>query len=86
VRSVQQLAPSRRRRCCTRPIALAPSIIEAGLQAARRVNDYGTAARIFEGIKETVENKVQDGAYQAELKNRKDELGGSERACGLLYP
>jgi len=56
------------------------------LHAACRVNDYGTAVRIFEGIKEKVENKTQYEAYLAELKSIKDELGGSERVCGCLYP
>ena len=67
--------------CFAYDLVPAPSIIEAALHAARRVNDYGTAVRIFEGIKEKVENKAQYEAYLTELKNVKDELGGSESAC-----
>jgi len=67
--------------CFAYDLVPAPSIIEAALHASRRVNDYGTAVRIFEGIKEKVENKAQYEAYLAELKNVKDELGGSKRAC-----
>lgn len=67
--------------CFAYDLVPAPSIIEAALYAARRVNDYGTAVRIFEGIKEKVENKAQYDAYLAELKNVKDELGGSESVC-----
>jgi len=61
--------------CFAYDLVPAPSIIEAALYAARRVNDYGTAVRIFEGVKEKVENKAQYDAYLTELKNVKDELG-----------
>ncbi|EGF99198.1 uncharacterized protein MELLADRAFT_57895, partial [Melampsora larici-populina 98AG31] len=43
--------------------------------AARRVNDLPTAIRIFEGLKEKVENKTQYQAYLDELKVLKEELG-----------
>ncbi|GES73003.1 COX5A-domain-containing protein [Rhizophagus clarus] len=36
-----------------------PSVIEASLRAARRVNDFSTAVRIFEGLKQKVENDVR---------------------------
>ena len=65
--------------CFAYDLVPAPSIIEAALHAARRVNDYGTAVRIFEGIKEKVENKAQYDAYLAELKNVKDDLGEPDR-------
>ncbi|CAE6399292.1 unnamed protein product [Rhizoctonia solani] len=56
---------------------LVPStgVIEAALRAARRVNDYSTAVRIFEGIREKVENKGQYEAYLNELKGVREELG-----------
>lgn len=67
--------------CFAYDLVPAPSIIEAALYAARRVNDYGTAVRIFEGIEEKVENQAQYEAYLAELKNVKDELGASKSVC-----
>ncbi|KAM5342506.1 hypothetical protein ACJ41O_013472 [Fusarium nematophilum] len=53
----------------------APSVIAAALKAARRVNDFGTAVRIFEGIKSKVENKGQYEEYLEELKPLREELG-----------
>ena len=41
-----------------------PSVLVAALKAARRVNDYPTAVRIFEGVKAKVENKQQYQEYQ----------------------
>lgn len=56
---------------------LVPSVpvIEEALKAARRVDDYSTAVRIFEGIKEKVENDGQYQAYLSELKPLRNELG-----------
>ncbi|KAI7949293.1 hypothetical protein MJO28_008114 [Puccinia striiformis f. sp. tritici] len=56
---------------------LVPAVptVEAALRAARRVNDLPTAVRIFEGLKEKVENKGQYQAYLDELKPLRDELG-----------
>ncbi|KKY28438.1 putative cytochrome c oxidase subunit va [Phaeomoniella chlamydospora] len=53
----------------------APSVIIAALKAARRVNDYPTAVRVFEGIKEKVENQTQYEEYLQELKPVREELG-----------
>ncbi|KAG8807394.1 Cytochrome c oxidase subunit 6 [Serendipita sp. 399] len=53
----------------------ATSVIEAALRAARRVNDFSTAVRIFEGIEEKVENKSQYQQYLQELKGIREELG-----------
>jgi cytochrome c oxidase subunit 5a len=47
----------------------------AALKAARRVNDFPTAVRIFEGIKAKVENKGQYQQYLDELKPLREELG-----------
>jgi cytochrome c oxidase subunit 5a len=52
-----------------------PAVVEAAVRAARRVNDYATAIRIFEGIKEKVENKEQYELYLKELKPLREELG-----------
>ena len=61
--------------CFAHDLVPASSVIEAALRASRRVNDYATAVRIFEGIKEKVENKSQYQAYLDELKPVRDELG-----------
>ncbi|KAF8253114.1 COX5A-domain-containing protein [Wilcoxina mikolae CBS 423.85] len=52
-----------------------PSVIIAALRAARRVNDFPTAVRIFEGIKAKVENKQQYQQYLEELAPVRQELG-----------
>ncbi|KAK5070838.1 Cytochrome c oxidase subunit 6 [Lithohypha guttulata] len=52
-----------------------PGVVIAALKAARRVNDYPTAVRIFEGIKAKVENIHQYEEYLAELKPIREELG-----------
>ena len=61
--------------CFAHDLVPAPSVVEAALRAARRVNDYATAVRIFEGIKEKVENNQQYQAYLDELKPVREELG-----------
>ncbi|KAK2748528.1 Cytochrome c oxidase subunit 6 [Myotisia sp. PD_48] len=56
---------------------LVPSVgvMAAALRAARRVHDFPTAVRIFEGIKSKVENKSQYDLYLEELKGLREELG-----------
>ncbi|KAI5295373.1 Cytochrome c oxidase subunit 6, partial [Ascosphaera pollenicola] len=56
---------------------LVPSVgvITAALKAARRVNDFPTAVRIFEGVKSKVETKDQYEQYLEELKPLREELG-----------
>ena len=56
---------------------LVPStqVIESALRCARKVNDYATAVRILEGVREKVENKGQYAALLDELKSVIDELG-----------
>ncbi|KIK63887.1 hypothetical protein GYMLUDRAFT_195545 [Collybiopsis luxurians FD-317 M1] len=61
--------------CFAHDLVPSPEVIEAAVKAARRVNDYSTAVRIFEGIKEKVENKTQYEAYLTELKGVREELG-----------
>ncbi|KAI6249044.1 Cytochrome c oxidase subunit 6, mitochondrial [Erysiphe necator] len=51
-----------------------PTVIVAALKAARRVNDFPTAVRIFEGIKAKVENTSQYQLYLEELKPLREEL------------
>lgn len=50
-------------------------VIESALGAARRLNDFSTAVRIFGGIKEKVENKLQYDTYMEHLAGLKEELG-----------
>ncbi|MCJ1286034.1 Cytochrome c oxidase subunit 6 [Xylographa opegraphella] len=61
-----------------------PSVIIAALKAARRVNDFPTAVRIFEGIKAKVENKGQYDEYLRDLKSIREELGVNLKED--LYP
>ena len=62
-----------------------PKIIEAALRAARRVNDFSTCVRIFEGIEEKVENSSQYTEYLEELKGVRQELGGLFTSRFELY-
>lgn len=61
--------------CFAHDLVPSPSVVEAAVRAARRVNDYATAVRVFEGIREKVENKSQYEAYVQELKPLREELG-----------
>ncbi|KAF9258289.1 cytochrome-c oxidase chain VI, partial [Marasmius fiardii PR-910] len=61
--------------CFAHDLVPSPEVVEAAVRAARRVNDYSTAVRIFEGIKEKVENVNQYKAYVEELKGLREELG-----------
>lgn len=61
--------------CFAHDLVPSPSVVEAAVKAARRVNDYATAVRVFEGIKEKVENRQQYELYLQELKPLRDELG-----------
>ena len=63
--------------CFAHDLVPAPAVVESALRASRRVNDFATAVRIFEGIKEKVENKTQYQAYLDELKPVREELGES---------
>ncbi|GME91379.1 unnamed protein product [Ambrosiozyma monospora] len=61
--------------CFSYDLVPSPSVIERALRACRRVNDYATAVRVFEGLKYKVENKEQYQAYLDELKDVREELG-----------
>ena len=61
--------------CFAHDLVPSTSVIEAALRAARRVDDYSTAVRIFEGVRDKVENKQQYQAYLDELKGVREELG-----------
>ena len=61
--------------CFAHDLVPGPTVIEAAVRAARRVNDYATAVRVFEAIREKVENKQQYQAYLDELKGLREELG-----------
>jgi cytochrome c oxidase subunit 5a len=51
------------------------TVITEALKAARKVNDYATAVRILEGVKEKVENVGQYKAYIEELSPVIKDLG-----------
>jgi cytochrome c oxidase subunit 5a len=67
--------------CFAHDLVPAPVVVESALRASRRVNDYATAVRILEGIKEKVENKTQYQAYMDELKPVREELGAFLSSC-----
>ncbi|KAF9362646.1 Cytochrome c oxidase subunit 6 [Mortierella sp. NVP85] len=56
-------------------IVPAPSVIAAALKASRRVNDYATAVRIFEGVKFKTGSDSLYKQYLEELAPLKAELG-----------
>lgn len=61
--------------CFSYDLVPPPAVIEKALRACRRVNDYATAVRVFEGLKFKVENKEQYQAYLDDLKPVREELG-----------
>ncbi|KAL9583199.1 MAG: hypothetical protein Q9212_002849 [Teloschistes hypoglaucus] len=75
--------------CFAYDLVPSPDVIAAALRAARRVNDYPTACRIFEaqesmltdfsaaesGIQAKVENQHQYEEYLHDLKPLREELG-----------
>ncbi|KAL4888622.1 cytochrome c oxidase subunit VA-domain-containing protein [Aspergillus ambiguus] len=65
---------------------LVPSVevLSAALKAARRVNDFPTAVRIFEGVKAKVETQDQYKQYLEALEGLRQELGVALRE--ELYP
>ncbi|OQE22790.1 hypothetical protein PENFLA_c012G04792 [Penicillium flavigenum] len=65
---------------------LVPSVevLTAALKAARRVNDFPTAVRVFEGVKAKVENPDQYKQYLESLEGLRVELGVALRE--ELYP
>ena len=65
--------------CFAHDLVPAPAVVEAAVRAARRVNDFATAVRVFEGVREKVENKQQYQAYLDELKGLREELGMHSR-------
>jgi cytochrome c oxidase subunit 5a len=71
--------------CFAYDLVPSTSVIEAALRAARKVDDYATAVRILEGVKEKVENKGQYQAYLDELKPIITELGECRRFCRLRF-
>ncbi|EPY53232.1 cytochrome c oxidase subunit VI [Schizosaccharomyces cryophilus OY26] len=61
--------------CFAYDIVPSSDVIEQALRAARRVNDFPTAVRIFEGVKAKLPSKEQYVAYVKELKPVCEELG-----------
>jgi cytochrome c oxidase subunit 5a len=60
-------------------------VVDSALRCARKVNDYATAVRILEGVREKVENKGQYKAYLEELKGTIEELGTSLLPTRLTF-
>ncbi|ORX90164.1 COX5A-domain-containing protein [Basidiobolus meristosporus CBS 931.73] len=61
--------------CFAYDMVPSPLVIESALKAARRVDDLATAVRVFEGLKQKVENEGQYKQYLEELKGIREELG-----------
>ncbi|KAJ7292612.1 COX5A-domain-containing protein [Mycena rebaudengoi] len=61
--------------CFAHDLVPAPSVVEAAVRASRRVDDFATAVRVFNGVKVKVENKKQYQEYLDELKGLREELG-----------
>ena len=61
--------------CFAYDMVPSPKIIEATLRAARRLNDFALAVRIFEGIRDKVEKPSQYQEYVDEFKSLREELG-----------
>jgi len=70
--------------CFAYDLVPSPSVITAAVRAARRVNDFPSAVRVFEGIKFKVENKSQYAEYLQELEPLREELGIPLKEA--LYP
>ncbi|KAI8933124.1 Cytochrome c oxidase subunit 6 [Plenodomus lindquistii] len=70
--------------CFAYDLVPSASVITAALRAARRVNDFPSAVRVFEGIKFKVENKGQYAEYLQELEPIREELGIPLKEA--LYP
>ncbi|KAF2865776.1 cytochrome c oxidase subunit VI [Massariosphaeria phaeospora] len=70
--------------CFAYDLVPSPSVIISALKAARRVNDFPSAVRVFEGIKFKVENKGQYEEYLTELEGIREELGIPLKE--VLYP
>ncbi|KAI9291255.1 putative cytochrome-c oxidase chain VI precursor [Neoconidiobolus thromboides FSU 785] len=60
--------------CFSYDLVPSPSVLEAALKASRRVNSYSTAVRIFEGIKDKVDNETQYNEYVKELEPIRKQL------------
>ncbi|KAI9137218.1 cytochrome c oxidase subunit 6, mitochondrial [Paraphysoderma sedebokerense] len=61
--------------CFSYDIVPSVEVCEAALKACRRVNDFPTAVRIFEGLQDKCPSKSQYDQYVQALKPVKEELG-----------
>ncbi|ORY03301.1 cytochrome c oxidase subunit VI [Clohesyomyces aquaticus] len=75
VNDVFELQQRNLNNCFAYDLVPSPSVIISALKAARRVNDFPSAVRVFEGIKYKVENKSQYDEYLQELEPIREELG-----------
>ncbi|ODV88954.1 hypothetical protein CANCADRAFT_28398 [Tortispora caseinolytica NRRL Y-17796] len=61
--------------CFSYDLVPAPSVLAKALEACRRVNDFPTAVRVFEGVRFKVENEQQYRDYLTELEPIRKDLG-----------
>lgn len=61
--------------CFSYDLVPSPEVAEAIVRAARRINDFPTAVRVFEALKLKVENKEQYQQYLDVLEPLRKELG-----------
>jgi len=67
--------------CFAYDLVPSPTVVESALQAARRINNYGSAVRIMDAVKVKVENQNQYKQYLQELNGTLTELGECSFRC-----
>ncbi|KAL7746610.1 Peroxisomal membrane protein PMP27 [Sorochytrium milnesiophthora] len=65
--------------CFSYDLVPAPEVCEAAIRACRRVNDFPTAVRVFDGLKQKCPSTAQYQQYLDVLKPIREELGVSTR-------
>jgi cytochrome c oxidase subunit 5a len=71
--------------CFAYDLVPSQNVVEEALKASRRCNDFSTAVRIFEGLKEKVENKGQYDEYLKETEGLRKELGEFSTRTGMMH-
>ncbi|ORZ37680.1 cytochrome c oxidase, subunit VA/VI, partial [Catenaria anguillulae PL171] len=65
--------------CFSYDLVPSTQIVEAALVACRRVNDYPTAVRVFEGLKQKCPSEKQYKEYLEATKELREQLGVETR-------
>ncbi|KAI9221259.1 cytochrome c oxidase subunit VA-domain-containing protein [Blastocladiella britannica] len=65
--------------CFSYDLVPSQQVVEAALQACRRVNDYPTAVRVFEGLKQKCPSESQYKQYLEATKPLREQLGVETR-------